>query len=136
MASRQIPLPALDWSKANKQTVFQEWKEFLESYFVIDKIKDADKYHYLLLSSGPKGRELFQSHNITEDDKRNPAHLWSLFDYFENHLVEKPNKWVQRLEFQQITQQASESVDQFVVRLRNKAEKCSFQLNQKDDRLT
>ncbi|GFS14182.1 hypothetical protein ElyMa_001417400 [Elysia marginata] len=80
-----------------------------------------------------QSRELFQSHNITEEDKPNPAHLWSLF---ENHLVEKPNKWLQRLEFQQITQQASESVDEFVVRLRNKAEKCSFQLNQKDDRIT
>ncbi|GFS18078.1 hypothetical protein ElyMa_003255300 [Elysia marginata] len=78
MASPQIPLTALDWSGVNKQTAFQEWKEFLESYFVINKITDADKYHYLLLSCGPKGMELFQSHNITEEDKHNPAHLWSL----------------------------------------------------------
>ncbi|GFN90857.1 hypothetical protein PoB_001736300 [Plakobranchus ocellatus] len=53
MVFPQIPLPALDWSKDNKQTAFQEWKELLESYFVINKVKDADKHHYLLLSSSP-----------------------------------------------------------------------------------
>ncbi|GFO45200.1 polyprotein [Plakobranchus ocellatus] len=133
MASPQIPLPALDWSKDNRQTAFQGWKEFLESYFVINKVKNADKYHYLLLSSGPKGRELFQAHNISEEDKRNPTHLWSLF---EGHMVERPNKWVQRLELQNMTQQAPETVDQFVVRLRNKPDKCSFHPDQKDDRIT
>ena len=89
VASPQIPLPALDWQKENKQFAFHEWKEFLESYFVINKIKDAEKYHYHLLSSGPKAIELFQAYQITEDEKKTPTYLWSLF---ENHLVEKPNK--------------------------------------------
>ncbi|GFO26050.1 enzymatic polyprotein [Plakobranchus ocellatus] len=35
-----------------------------------------------------------------------------------------------------MTQQAPETVDQFVVRLRNKADKCSFHPDQKDDRIS
>ncbi|RUS77175.1 hypothetical protein EGW08_015062 [Elysia chlorotica] len=79
MAS-QIPRLSLDWGKDNKQTAFQEWREFLDCCFVINKVRDQDKYHYILLSSGTKGKEVIQAANLTEETKKDPANLWNLFE--------------------------------------------------------
>jgi len=123
MASKLIQLPQLDWDRDNEQTSFLEWKEFMQSYFVINNVDDKIKYHYILLSAGTKGRELVQSAKLSDPDKRDPRVVWSVF---ENFLVGKPNKWVQRIELQQHYQESDETTETFVLRLRNKTAKCSF----------
>ena len=123
MVSHQVPMPYLDWDKENKQQAYHEWKEFMESFFVINRVGDDTKYHYILLSSGPKGRELFQSSKLSENDKKTPKRVWQVFEDF---LIEKPNKWVQRIELQAMLQGKDESVESFILRLRTKTAKCSF----------
>lgn len=116
-------MPNLNWDNANKQQAFHEWKEFMESFFVINRVTDDKKYHYILISAGTRGRDLFQTAKLTEEDKKNPSKLWKIFEDF---LVEKPNKWVQRIELQSLCQESDETIESFILRLRNKTSKCSF----------
>ncbi|GFR92762.1 hypothetical protein ElyMa_004361400 [Elysia marginata] len=54
----QISLPYLDWDNPNKQKAFDEWKDFMSSYLTINKVAKAEMWNYILLSTGPKGRDL------------------------------------------------------------------------------
>ena len=120
-------MPILDWDSPNKQKAFLSWKDFLSSYLMI-------QWHYILISSGTKGRDLIESKEISDEEKKDPSKVWTIF---ENHLVEKPNKWVQRIELQGMIQNDSESVEEFILRVRNKAENCCFSdASTRDERLT
>ena len=110
-------MPYLDWNKPDKQEAFDEWKECMESFFIINNVEDNNKYHYILLSTGTKGRDLIQSAKLSPRDKHDPAKVWRVF---ENFMVEKPNKWVERIELQSLTQTVDESLEAFILRLRNK----------------
>ncbi|XP_036359250.1 rRNA 2'-O-methyltransferase fibrillarin isoform X2 [Octopus sinensis] len=55
----------------------------------------------------------------------------NVFRTSEAHEIEKPNKWVERLEFSLI-QQVEESVDEYLDRLKSKAERCDFGTNQEE----
>ena len=121
--SSHVPMPYLDWNKDNKQEAYDEWKEFMESFFIINNVPNDNKYHYILLSTGTKGRDIVQSSKISTTDKLNPTKVWKVF---ENFLVEKPNKWVERIELQSQSQTTEEGIEAFILRLRNKTAKCSF----------
>lgn len=123
MSSHHVPIPYLDWGEENKQKSFLEWKDFMQSYFVIQNISNDNKYHYILLSTGTKGRDLLQASDLSEADKKKPDLIWKVFEDF---LVEKPNKWVQRIELQAQCQGSSETAEAFIMRLKNKTAKCSF----------
>ena len=74
----QIPLPQLDWENPNRQKAFNEWRDFMASYMVINKIPANEQWNYILLISGPKGRDLLIASGITEDNKTNPDNVWSV----------------------------------------------------------
>ncbi|GFR81310.1 hypothetical protein ElyMa_000601300 [Elysia marginata] len=119
----QIPLPYLDWDNPNKQKAFDEWKDFMSSYLTINKIAKAEMWNYILLSTGPKGRDLLLASGISEEGKKDPESVWAVF---KNHLIEKPNKWVQRIELQSYIQKENGTIEEFVLRLKTKADKCNF----------
>ncbi|RUS85701.1 hypothetical protein EGW08_006577 [Elysia chlorotica] len=118
-------------SPTNK--AYDEWKEFLESFFIINNLENDNKYHYILLSTGTRGRDLVQSAKLTARDKKDPSKVWTVF---ENFLVDKPNKWVERIELQSLSQTADEGIEAFMLRLRNKTSRCSFgDDNTRNDRM-
>ncbi|GFO10138.1 hypothetical protein PoB_003664300 [Plakobranchus ocellatus] len=130
----QIPLPYLDWDNPNKQKAFHEWQDFMTSYLTIHKIENENHWNYILISSGPKGRDLLLASNISSEEKTNPENVWTIF---KNHLIEKPNKWVQRIELQSYIQKEPETIEEFVLRLKTKAEKCAFAtIAVKEERIT
>ncbi|GFN96528.1 hypothetical protein PoB_002303400 [Plakobranchus ocellatus] len=86
----------------------------------------------MLLSSGSKGRDLFEAKQVSTEDKANPDKLWNIF---EDYMVEKRNKWVQRIELQGMTQSTDETVEEFILRLGNKADNCSFSDETKQERI-
>ena len=48
-------------------------------------------------------------------------------------MIQKPNKWVERLEFTSF-EQNDETIDEYLIRLQTKADRCEFGTN-KDERL-
>ncbi|GFR67010.1 hypothetical protein ElyMa_000242800 [Elysia marginata] len=130
----QIPLPYLDWDNPNKQKAFDEWKDFVSSYLTINKIAKTEMWNYILLSTGPKGRDLLLASGISEEGKKYPENVWTVF---KNHLIEKPNTWVQRIELQSYIQKENETIEEFVLRLKTKADKCNFSTTVvKEERIT
>ena len=118
-----IPLPMLNWDAPDPCDSFNEWKDFLSSYFIINGVDDEVKWHYILLSSGQRGHELWKTWALTDDDKKQPT---TVFKCFEDHMVGTVNKWVMCLEMSAILQKDGEHLDDFICRLRAKANLCKF----------
>ncbi|GFO26068.1 hypothetical protein PoB_005257300 [Plakobranchus ocellatus] len=100
-----VPLLMLQWDNPNNRKAFLEWKDFLSS-FIINNVQKEQIYNYMLLSSRSKGRDLFKAKQVSTEDKANSDKLWNMF---EDYMVEKPNKWVQRIELQCMTQSTDET---------------------------
>lgn len=132
MASNGIQLPVLNWSYKDQSISYNEWKDFMESYFVIQGVEEKKKWHYLLLSAGSKGRELWETWKISLSDREDST---KVFKKFKDHLIGTPNKWVSRLDLASLHQNEHESIDDFVCRLKAKAALCMFG-NDDDDHLT
>ena len=132
MAQASIPLPYLNWDYKNQKVAYNEWKDFMESYFVIQGVDESKKWHYILLSAGPKGRELWEAWKLSSAEKSDSS---KVFKKFKDHLVGTPNKWVARVELAALNQRDNESIDEFVCRLRAKCSECMF-TNDSDEHLT
>ena len=129
-----IPMPMLSWDSTDSTHAFNEWKTFISSFFVIQSVPDNLKWHYLLLSSGAKGHELWSSWQLSDTDKADPEHIFSLF---QRHLVGTTNKWVARLELSSMIQKTDENIDDYICRLKSKANSCQFVNNNvKDEQIT
>ena len=102
----------------------------LSSYFVIHNLEEKLKHNYILISTGPKGREVIKNAQLTTEQKENSKNV---FKVFETQMIQKPNKWVERLEFTSF-EQNDETIDKYLVRLQTKADRCEFGTN-KDERL-
>ena len=120
----------LDWTNENKHEAFSEWVDFMSSYFVIHNVEEKLKHNYILISTGPKGREVIKNTQLTTEQKENSKNV---FKVFETQMIQKPNKWVERLEFTSF-EQNDKTIDEYLVRLQTKADRCEFGTN-KDERL-
>lgn len=67
-------------------------------------------------------------HEIAKLTTEREENSVNMFQIFETHMVQKPNKWVERLKFTSI-QQNEETIDEYMVRLQIKAERCNFDTN-------
>ena len=130
MATSNISLPMLDWTNENKHEAFSEWVDFMSSYFVIHNVEEKLKHNNILISTGPKGREVIKNAQLMTEQKENSKNV---FKVFETQMIQKPNKWVERLEFTSF-EQNDKTIDKYLVRLQTKAGRCEFGTN-KDERL-
>ncbi len=133
MAVATIEMPKLCWDNADQVRAYHEWKDFLESYLFINKIEKKHQWHYIKLSAGTQVKDLWDSWQLTEEQKENPD---DVFQKFSDHLVGTQNKWVMRLELSALAQSESESVEDFVCRLQAKAKSCAFTPEQRDEQVT
>ena len=85
---------------------------------------EKEKASFFLLWIGQQGRDIYNSWTFADDSEREQVD--PLVERFEKHLQPKVNSWLSRFELQQMRQNASEPVDDFVARCRNVAAKCKF----------
>ncbi|ELT95666.1 hypothetical protein CAPTEDRAFT_197341 [Capitella teleta] len=83
-----IQMPYLNWDYKDQQLAFSEWKDFLESYLVIINVDEAKKWHYNLLSVGTKGREFWETWQLSPNQKADSS---GILKKFEEHLIGTPN---------------------------------------------
>ena len=127
-----IQMPMLDWSQVDQVRSYNEWKDFLESYMFINKVKTEDQWHYIKLSAGSQGKDLWDSWQLTVAQRSDPD---VIFKKFADHLVGTQNKWVMRLEFAAMSQSETESIEDYICRLKAKSNKCSFSVGTKDEHI-
>lgn len=105
---------------------WQLWIIRLENFFktFTNEPDSQKKLAFLLHCAGPRVLELFQTVQSIEVQATDPyeaakKRLGTLFD-------PKRNKTVERFEFRRLRQQETESIEQFVTRLRIAAQYCEF----------
>ena len=90
----------------------------MTSYFIINNVEERLKHNYILLSTGPKGREIINNALLTAEQKENSENV---FKVFETHMVQFASM-----------QQNEDEIDEYLVRLQTKAERCDFNANKEE----
>ena len=85
------------------------------------------------MSAGSEGKDLWDSWQLDDTTKEDPE---ALFKKYQARLKGTENKLERRLELSAITQQQSEKVEDFVVRLKTKARACSYWAEDRDEQIT
>ncbi|CAI9721422.1 Hypothetical predicted protein [Octopus vulgaris] len=117
--------PIMDWGSDDILEAFKKFKQKTQLAFksFLKDTTDDEKVSYILLWSGNKGIDLFNSWDMSESDCNNPD---TLLEKFERHLEPRSNHRIHRYEFQGLKQDPQETIDNFQSRLKNVAEKCKF----------
>lgn len=84
-----------------------------------DKVKIAISLNF----AGEDAIEVFNTFQFAEGDKHK---LDKVLEQFEQYCDPRKNVVFERYQFWQITQKDSETVDQFVTRLKNKVKSCKY----------
>ena len=120
MANNDIPY--IDWQSSNLAETFKLIKQWLELYFVVDKIK-TEQVNYILLRVGNEGLKKYNMWLLTEEEKRTPE---IIFNKFIEQLEPKENFRINRLKLMTYKQEAEELSDDFVNRCRQMTQRCSL----------
>ncbi|CAI9719522.1 Hypothetical predicted protein [Octopus vulgaris] len=117
--------PTMNWDSIDIVEAFKKFRRKSQLVFksFLKGITDEEKVSYILLWTGEKGLDLFNSWDMSESDCNNPD---TLLEKFERHLEPRSNHRIHRYEFQGLKQDPQETIDNFLSRLKNIAEKCKF----------
>ncbi|MCG8047630.1 MAG: RNase H-like domain-containing protein [Candidatus Thiodiazotropha endolucinida] len=115
----------MDWDKHDLE---QSWKSFKQHVqFMFDgplKAKDEEeKCAFLMLWVGEKGRSIFQTWNLSDENKKK---LKSYFDGFESYVKPTSNTIYNRYKFQSRMQNQDETFEQFVTELQLLVKDCEY----------
>ncbi|CAI9716277.1 Hypothetical predicted protein [Octopus vulgaris] len=124
--------PTIDWYADDIVEAFKKFKQKTQLAFksFLKGTTADEKVSYILLWTGEKGLDLFNSWDMSESDYNNPD---TLLEKFERYLEPRSNHRIHRYEFQGLKQDPQETIDNFLSRLKNVAEKCKFK--DKDERI-
>ena len=119
-----VPTPSMDWSSVNLLEAFKKFCHHAELIFA-GALRDKDpEVHctYLLLWVGEKGREIYNTLTLTNDQKKDVSEICSAF---QTHVQPKSNPVFARYKFNTEVQ-GDNSVEQFITRLKVLSKDCSF----------
>ena len=108
-------IPYMDCQSSNLVETFKLFKQRLELYFVVNKIKIEGQVNYILLRVGNEGLKKCKTWLLTEEEKRSPE---IIFDKFIEQLEHKEKFRINRVKLMTYKQEAEESLDDFVNRCR------------------
>ena len=107
----------------------ENWRRFKQQYDIYltasgsEKKDDTVKIAILLNLAGEDAIEVFNTFQFPEGDEKK---LNKVLEQFERYCNPRKNVVFERYQFWQITQKDSETVDQFVTRLKNKVKSCEY----------
>ena len=127
-----VQMPMLNWEGNNPQKEFQIWRDCLQSSFVINGTPKEVQWHYIFLSSGKRGQEVFKTWDLDDATKRDPEKVLA---YFDKHMCGTVNKWVARLALSSVEQQTNESIAEFVARIRELVRDCDYKEESVDENI-
>ena len=118
--------PQMNWDAPDPTTAFARFKQKCQLMFssVLKDADDEEKVSYILLWSGEKGLDIYNSWTFTKQEERKKPAI--IFERFENQLEPKTSHRILRYTLQGMQQEQSEQVDDFISRLKNLAAKCQF----------
>ena len=117
--------PIMDWESPDLES---SWKRFWEHCkFVFNgplkKKEEEEKCNYLMIWVGEKGRKIYQTWEMSDDEKKL---LKSYTDNFEKYVKPRSNIVYNRYRFSSRIQNDDETFDQFVTDLQILVKDCSY----------
>lgn len=120
-----VPSPHMDWDACNLPVAWRKFKLHVELMFSgpFKRKAEDEKCSYLLLWVGDKGRDIYNTWTLTEDERKV---LKSYYDRFEAYVMPKSNVIFARYKFHEKVQGANEPFEQFVTDLRLLVKDCNY----------
>ncbi|CAI9729108.1 Hypothetical predicted protein [Octopus vulgaris] len=102
--------PTMNWDSDDIVEAFKKFKQKTQLAFksFLKGTTAEEKVSYILLWTGEKGLDLFNSWDMSESDCNNPD---TLLEKFERHLEPRSNHRIHRYELQGLKQDPQETID-------------------------
>ena len=124
----------MDWNEPELPAAFKSVKKYCQLIFdgPIRAKEEKGKATYILPWISDKGRNIFNSFNLSDEEK---AQTDTIFDKFATYLEPKSNVRIARYQLQGFRRADGESVDSFMARCKIQAQKCRFSEAELEERL-
>ena len=115
----------MDWESANLPESWRRFKQHVKLMFTgpLKAVSEEDKCSYLLLWVGDKGRDIFNTWTLTEDQAKL---LETYYVKFEEYVTPKANPIFARYKFQERMQGSGEPFERFVTDLKLLVKDCGY----------
>ena len=130
MANNDIPY--MDWQFSNLAETFKLFKQWLELYFIVNKIKIEQQVNYILLRVGNESLKKYNTWLLMEEEK---CILEIIFNKFIEQFKCKENFRINHLKLMTYKQEAEESLDDFINRCRQMTQRCSLTEHEQQQRI-
>ena len=115
--------PRMKWADPDQSNAIHIFKQQCQLFFSVKNVKKEKQVDHILLFAGEEGIKLFNSWDLSDQDKKDPDKVW---DTFIQHIEPLSNWRVARMYLQKIIQERDESIDAFVTKLKLHSKKCNF----------
>ena len=126
MATYQIPAPERMNCNGDISTNWKTFREAYHDYLIATGLDQKDKkIQIATLKSlmGTEYKKILKRLQLSAEDMKDPK---IILDKLQDHFVPERNILYERYIFHNTEQQAHETIDQFVIKLRQLAEPCKF----------
>lgn len=125
MDAAGVPSPHMDWDANNLPEAWRRFKLHVELMFSgpFKKKTEEEKCSYLLLWIGDKGRDVYNTWTLADDERKL---LITYYERFQSYVEPKINVIFARYRFHEKTQGATEPFEQFVTELRLLVKDCGY----------
>lgn len=117
--------PKMEWDSGDLPTAWKNFKEHCQFLFngPLQEKSEEVKCNYLMIWVGEKGRKVYSTWTLTEDEQKL---IQTYYDKFQAYVEPKSNKVFARYKFQCKVQGESESCEQFVTSLKVLVKDCGY----------
>ena len=117
--------PKMEWNSTDLDTAWKSFKQHCQFWFAgpLTKASEAQKCNYLMIWIGDKGRDIYSTWNLTEEDGKK---LDILYENFEKHVKPKSNKIYSRYKFLSRVQKESDTFEEYLTDLKLLVKDCDY----------
>lgn len=105
-------------------TDFDSYEDRINQFFVVNNIKEDKKTALFITISGEAMYEILKS--LTHPEKPSTKPYADLIKLVQGHFTPKRNKRAERYRFYKAAQETSETLSEFIIRLKSLAQTCKF----------
>lgn len=120
-----VPSPHMDWDAKNLPEAWRKFKLHVGLMFSgpLKRKGEDERCSYLLLWVGEKGRDIYNTWTLTEDERKT---LNAYYDRYEAYVMPKTNFIFSRYKFNERVQGLNEPFEQFVTDLKLLVKDCNY----------
>ncbi|XP_033745588.1 uncharacterized protein K02A2.6-like [Pecten maximus] len=118
--------PMMDWQSQDLEFAWKTFKQHVTCMFsgpLLGKT-EPEKCAYLMIWAGEKGRNMFTTWNLTEDQQKE---LKYYYEHFEQYVKPRSNVIYNRYKFHSKTQGENETFEQFTTQLQISVRDCNYE---------